>query len=44
LKEKRDRRIYYEADSSFVVEQFEKTTANLKKLLLLSNSREQQDK
>ena len=44
LKEKRDRRIYYEADSRFVVEQFEKTTVNLKELLLLSNSSEQQDK
>ena len=44
LKEKRDRRIYYEANSSFVVEQFEKTTVNLKKLLPLSNYREQPDK
>ncbi len=39
LKEKRDRRIYYEANSSFVVEQFEKTTANLKKMLQMSDVR-----
>jgi Predicted transcriptional regulators len=32
-KSKQDRHIYYEANRSFVVEQFEKTTINLKKLL-----------
>jgi predicted transcriptional regulator len=39
LKEKRDRRIYYEANSKFVVEQFEKTTNNLNKILRSSDSR-----
>lgn len=33
LKTKQDRHIYYEASGSFIVEQFEKTTKNLKELL-----------
>jgi DNA-binding transcriptional ArsR family regulator len=35
LKTKQDRHIYYEADGVFIAGQFEKTTANLKKLLHL---------
>jgi Predicted transcriptional regulators len=33
LKTKQDRNIYYEVNNGFIVEQFEKTTDNLKKLL-----------
>jgi len=33
LREKQDRQIFYEANGGFIVENFEKTTFNLKKLL-----------
>ena len=33
LKSKQDRHIYYEANSDYIVKQFENTTINLKKLL-----------
>jgi DNA-binding transcriptional ArsR family regulator len=33
LKEKQGRNVFYEVNSSFIVDQFEKTTTNLKKLL-----------
>lgn len=36
LKEKQGRYVLYEANSNFIVEQFEKTTANMKRLLHLS--------
>jgi DNA-binding transcriptional ArsR family regulator len=35
LKTKENRNIYYEANSMFIVEKFEQTTENLKKLMLL---------
>jgi DNA-binding transcriptional ArsR family regulator len=39
LKEKQGRNVYYEVNSSFIIEQFEKTTANVKKLLKLANQK-----
>jgi len=37
LKSKQDRHIYYEANGSFIVDQFENTTTNLKKMLQSTN-------
>ncbi len=37
LKTKENRNIYYEANNLFVVEKFEQTTENLKRLMLLAN-------
>jgi len=37
LKEKRGRYVHFESNSKFIIEQFEKTTANMKKLLQLSD-------
>lgn len=37
LKTKENRNIYYEANNKLVVEKFEQTTENLKRLMLLAN-------
>jgi DNA-binding transcriptional ArsR family regulator len=39
LKEKQGRNVYYEVNSNFIIEQFEKTTANIKKSLKLAKQK-----
>ena len=38
LKTKQSRNIYYQANNNFIVEKFEQTTSNLKKLMQMTNS------
>lgn len=38
IKTKENRNIYYEANSAFVISKFDKTTSNLKELLLLTTN------
>ena len=37
LKTKQDRNIYYEANTTFIIEKFEQTTLNLKNLMQMAN-------
>lgn len=37
LKTKQNRNIYYQANNNFIVEKFEQTTSNLKKLMQMGN-------